>query len=373
MRKELLLFLVLICAIQEHSTAPVSAILSKILNLSESEYFSADPSALSPRESQLLGMNFVGVAVNAPSQIDTERHDRLPLVMAVRCGGERDWDLTLRDNCILLASNLQDGTVALAPAFATDKTPSVEPGTKKGPRPAGLAEVAAQLTELDVRRLIDLDWNSGTWALGVIYYDWPSNIALVELKGRKPLRPAQSRPVYPAPDPATGTRETASRNGCAALPCYFPTPRTPAARASGTSFLLEYRAEHGRKSLNVFGTFEIRTRPFHLPGRRIIHRFQNGRKETVGAAVPVTLAVLSANATVPLQFDWVVPIYGRQPKVGTAARGFLAVDALATGNRTGELDPGRYVAYLIVDGRISGPQAFEVPGEPGGVGQAPPR
>jgi len=80
----------------------------------------------------------------------------------------------------------------------------------------------------------------------------------------------------------------------------------------------------------------------------------------VAAVLPVTLAVLALDWDLPLRFDWAVPVYGEELKVGLLARGCFAVDALASGD-VWAFDPGKYVCYMIMDGRTFGPQSLQVP------------
>ena len=61
-----------------------------------------------------------------------------------------------------------------------------------GPKPPGLALALALLTKIDVRRLLDIDWQSGIWSLAIINYDWPSNSVVVELKGKADSYPPES-------------------------------------------------------------------------------------------------------------------------------------------------------------------------------------
>ena len=331
----------------------IKEIVASILDLTEKEFFSADRSVFAPRESRLLDMDFWGVAVNAPRQIWTDRHDKLPLIMATRFSGERGWEVRLRDNCILVGTNLQDGSVHFANALVTEKELRSRGGREKvpkGPKPPGLASAAAQLTELDARGRLHIRWNTGIWSLGVIYYDWSSNTVVVDLKGDEEAKPRLARSVRPEPNPL----------GVPALPCYLPMPQTPQPPDSGISFRVEFRVEQGQQKLNVFGAFAVPVRELHLPQQKVVHQFKDGRKENVAAVVPVTLAVLALDWDLPLRFDWAVPVYGEELKVGLLARGCFAFDALASGD-VQAFDPGKYVCYMIMDGRTFGPQSLQVP------------
>ena len=332
--------------------AGTEKIMANILNLNEKEFFSADRSVLAQRESRLLDMDFFGVAVNAPPRIFTARHDKLPLIMATRSSGERGWDVRLADNCILVGTNLQDGTVHFANALVSEKELRSRGGREKvakGPKPPGLALAAAQLTELDAKGRLHIKWNTGKWALGVIYYDWPSNTVVVELQGDEDVTPSPAMPVSPVPNP----------RGVAFLPCYLPTGKTPKPPGSGLTFTSEFKVKDEEQQLNIFGSFAVPVRDFHLPAQKLVHQFPDGRQENVAAVVPVTLAVLGLDWEEPIQFDWGVPVYGKPLTVGMLARGSFSIDALAAGTRT-ELSCGKYVCYIVMDGRIFGPNILEI-------------
>lgn len=325
-------------------------IIGTVLNFTEEEFFSVEPSLLTPRESQLLNLNFWGVAVNAPAQISTKDRDKLPLLMAFRYSGERGWDIALRDNCILVGTNLQDGSVHFANGLISEKelqNRGNEEKAPKGPKPSGLATAAAQLTELDPKGRLPITWDTGTWALGVIYYDWPSNTVVVELQGDEVVKPLSAKPVKPDPDPRGGAN----------LPSYLPISQTPKSPESGLTFTGEFKVEDEKQQLNIFGSFTVPVRDFHLPDQQLVHTFEKGKQQNVAAVVPVTLAVLGLDWEEPIQFDWAVPVYGKPLAVGMMARGCFAINALAKAQALG---PGKYVCYLIMDGGIFGPQTLQV-------------
>ena len=346
--------------------ASTAEVIARILNLTENEFFKADRSVLAPRESWLLDMDFSGVALNAPRQVMTGLHDKLPVIMATRFSGERDWEVRLVDNCTLVGTNLQNGSVRFANALISEKELRTRGGRQrvpKGPKPPGLAVAAAQLTELDARSQLHIKWDTGTWALSVIYYDWPSNTVVAELKGNEAPQRSSAHSVHPPPNPACTGLGGGSQKGAEALPCYLPMPKTPRFPESGVSFTAEFRVEQGRQSLNIFGAFSVPVRDYHVSDQKVVHQFQDGRRESVAAVIPVTMAVLALDWAVPLQFDWAVPIYGEQLKVGMSARGCFAIDALATGSMR-PLSSGKYVCYIVMDGRIFGPQSLLIPEGP---------
>ncbi|HFQ81469.1 MAG TPA: hypothetical protein ENK33_08880 [Desulfobacterales bacterium] len=329
-------------------------IAANILDFDEDEFFSAEPPVLEPREEQLLDQDYFGVAVNVPREIETGSRDKLPLIMAAKFSGTRDWDMPLRDNCVLVGTNLQDGTVRFAKAFVSKKElqsrgrPEREPN--RGPKPPGLALAAAQLSALDARERLHIEWETGLWSLGVIYYDWPSNTVVVELLGDENITSFPAVPVSPEPDP----------RGAAFLPCFLPTAKTPQPPESGLAFTGEFKVENEKQHLNIFGSFVVKVQDFHLPAQKSAYQFHDEKQPNIAAVVPVTLAVLGLDWDEPLQFDWAVPVYGGPLTVGMPANGCFAIDAFATGHNAPVLRPGKYVCYLIMDGRIFGPKTLQV-------------
>ncbi len=361
MRLSVLACALLVCLVCGcgHGLASRGDTLAGIMSFTDEEFFGMDESVLAPRESRLLDTSFLGVAVSAPRKIDTSSRDRLPLVMAVRSGGERGWDVRLKENCILVGTDLSDGSVHFAKAFADEKKSR---GSKekrpKGPRPAGLALATAQLTGLDAKERLKMKWDTGTWALGVINYDWASNTVVVDLVGDKEARVQPAGPVSPEPSPL----------GAGGLPCYLATAHTPPSPESGVVFTAEFTGKQGDRHMKISGAFTIPVRDAHVPKQKVVHKFRDGRQENVVAVVPVTLAVVGLDWGKPLKFDWAVPVYGSPLNTGMPAKGFFALNAFASGSAV-VLDPGKYACYLVVDGRIYGPDTIEVPGPAAAVRQ----
>ncbi len=331
--------------------ATANDIIEKILGFEEKDFYEDDPPGMEMREEQLLDLDFFGVAVNAPSRIETLEKGDLPLILAARYSGDRDWETPLDRNCILFGTNMHDGTVAFAKAFVDEKALQ-DRGIKeigpKGPKPPGLATAAVQLTRLAPKDRLGIAWDTGIWALGVINYDWPSNTVTVELAGEGEPKPIFAKPVSPEPDP----------RGEDHFPCYLPVSDTPKPPESGLSVAVEFYEREGRQHLDLTGAFGVTIRELHLPEIPIEQPYAKGGEKTVAAVVPLTLAVLGANWDEPLQFNWAVPVYGSSLEVGKQASGYFALNALA-GARP--LNPGKHLCYLFLDGGIYGPYGFTVP------------
>jgi hypothetical protein len=332
--------------------ASTAEIIASILNMTGDEFFSVDQNELAEREFQLVDLDFWGVAVNAPAQVKLDQYDYLPLFIATRYSGERGWSVQLENNCFLVCTNLQDGSVQLTQAFVDEReleTRWHETPPAPGPPPQGLPLYSAVIRQVDVRQRTDIVWNSGRWSLGVIQYDWPSNIVEVELLGESHAEFISAKPVSPQPDFSDSNL----------LPCYLPTLKNPQAPEVGLSFTGEFSREDEEQLLKVFGSFVVTVRGFHLPSQKLVHQFENGLLQYVAAVIPVTFVLLGIDWDEPLQIDWAVPIYGDPLAEGMQARGYFAIDAFNSDSGQ-ELEPGEYLCYVILDSQIYGPKTLRV-------------
>lgn len=326
--------------------SPSAAILAGVLAFSEAEYYNPPAQLLTERESQLLDIDADGVAVNAPAVIDTRERGTLPLVMAARFSGDREWDVPLIDNCLLVGTNLSDGTVYFAPALTSrkDVTRAGKLKVPKGEKPEGLAEVSAQITTIDALAKLPIRWNTGHWALGVINYDRPSNAVSVELKGNDPFPVPTPCPIHPPLPAATDAT---------ALPSYIAMGKNPRMPDSGVAFATEIVESDGQSRLHVYGSFAIPMRDYMLPREETVHDLPSGRRERVAAIVPMTLAIIALNSDLPVQIDLAVPVYGGDAlRVGSVARGYFAVDVSDPSSSTLSMQQ----CYVIAGGDVFGPR-----------------
>ncbi|MCP4342500.1 MAG: hypothetical protein GY799_27375 [Desulfobulbaceae bacterium] len=332
--------------------ASTAEIIASILNMTGDEFFSTNQEKLAEREFQLIDLDYWGVAVNAPGQIEVDQHDTLPLFLATRYSGERGWSVQLENNCFLVSTNLQDGSVQLTKAFVDERELATrwhETPPAPGPTPSGLPLYSAVIRQIDARERTAMNWDSGLWSLGIINYDWSSNVVEVELLGEKPAQFELAKPVSPQPN--------FSDSGI--LPCYLPTPKSPQLPEEGLIFTGKFGRENDEQQFKVFGSFVVTVRDFHLPIQKVVQQYENGMQQNVAAVVPVTFVLLGLDWDEPLKFDWAVPVYGETLAVGMQARGYFAIDAFNSESGQ-ELDPGEYVCYVILDSQIYGPKSLKV-------------
>jgi len=329
-------------------------IVKKILNFSENEFFAGDPDLLSSRGSDLLDMDYMCIAINGPQVVLCDKQEIAPIVMAMRVSGDRGWDVNISRNCYIVATNLINGNILIAKALVGPKDQKSSMGKEssvKGPKPPGLSIASAQVTSIDARKQVPITWNTGLWSFCVIYYDWLSNTLDMQLIGDEPVPLAiPANQINPDPDLAD----------IKALPSYVPTSKTPKTPDTGVAFTVEYNEDTQKKYLNVYGAFSLIARDFHLAEPGIAHLFQDGTQHHVAAIIPMTFIMVTLDASGPAQFNWNVPVYGAKLNIGDQINGVFAIEVLASENLA-EVEPGEYVCYIAMDGRVYGPQTLIVP------------
>ena len=317
-------------------------ILTGILTMNDDEFFAIKDEDLRSRESWLLDQDYFGIAINVPRHLSTELHDHLPLIVATRFNGERDWDLNLNGNCLLIGTNMIDGSVHYTHLLRSDKelTDRGEEETQSlEPRPSDeeLEGEAAQLLDINIRDLLDIPWSYGKWVFGVIHYDWLSNLAPIKLDGDAQLDLIE--PITFDPELyARATTDLVQENNIE-MPEH------------GTSYTVTCHSDPMKPHLIVDGAFSIYARRYNLLSEYI--------QAEINAVIPVSLLLLQPNCEEPWHYSWVVPAHGDPLEKGDTAEGKFSIDIqIATGNPGPP--PGDYISYLILAGHIYGPQNLNI-------------
>ncbi len=326
-------------------------ILGSILKFNENEYFRLNDMILSERESELLDIDFMGIAINGPKQIECNRYVFLPIVMGLRYSGERDWTVDLKKNCFIIATDIDSGNVFVSRALTSlkDEYSSFEDEEGDGPLPPGLAEAATVVLKIDANEKLPLTWNTGKWAFCLLYFDWVSNTIGVDLIGPDPVDPGFAGEIDPEPN----------QGGITALPAYVKIKQTPELNKRGLSFFIETKKENGKPLLNLFAAYSIKIRASHIPETAIELEFENGQIEEVAAIIPLTLFLLVKNNKLPVQIDLSVPIYGNPIQEGEQVLGYCALEILSAAG-IHDIFPGEYVCFLLMEGIAYGPQKIEI-------------
>lgn len=159
--------------------AAAAAPLPAALNLPDKAFFADD---VDPKlEVRLLDSRLVGVALRAPGRVDVISRSTLPVLVASRFDGARDWDSSLPDLGWLVGVDLAFGEVRIASAFGNGKRAAPQ---DRGKRPSrdDVESYGAQLSLIDARSRLGLPWQSGCWAFSLIYFDWSSNSVVSRLE-----------------------------------------------------------------------------------------------------------------------------------------------------------------------------------------------
>lgn len=323
-------------------------IASTVLGFSDAEFLAAPEIDVHEREVQLLDMPFDGVAIAAQAQIDVDAQASLPIAIALRSDGERDWDLPLPDNALLVATNLQSGQVQVAPALLPAKALASRHAGRaernRAPRPPAedLAGTGAQIAWTEGRSRIEIGWSEGAWVLGLLYFDWLSNLVTVHLAGG--TAPEAATPGLRAPSPMPA-------RGGPALPTYRCLGRTPPLLTEGVSFEVSVDQSGGTARLLLNAAFAATATAFNRAEDTVVE--DGDETLPVAALVPLSLLLVAANSLSPWRRDLVAPVYGPPAADGDILEGCVALDVL-DGESTPA--PGAYVVYLVLEGKIHGPK-----------------
>jgi hypothetical protein len=331
---------------------PPAEIAATLLDFTDAEFLAAPDIDVHAREVRLLETDFIGIAINAQQRIVVDAQSVLPIAIATRYDGERDWDLPLVDNCLLVATDLSSGQVSVVPALVPPKVLASRGGTRHDrggaarPPAEELEGAGAQLSWTELRSRMAIPWRSGRWSFELVYFDWLSNRVCVELAGAPPAPSGAATPRTVSPLPAAPTP---------GLPTFQPTDRTPPTPAHGVRFALELDERGPARRLYVDGAFAGPARAHSLVAGMTLA--DGASACPVAAVVPLTLLLVGANAVYPWRLDLAVPAYGAPAHEDEMLTGCFSLDALAGAPAPG---PGDYACYVVMDGAIHGPQPLHV-------------
>lgn len=333
---------------------PSQQIVTSILNFSDEQFHDNIQELILERESLLLDENYFGIALNAPAQVDINSHKELPLIMAARFDGKRDWDYNLADKCILVGINLQDSSVHYEHLFISQKEKESRHGSaiiQNDPRPpeSDLDGEAAQLIKLNIRNILNISWETGAWFFSAINYDWVSNSVPVTLKGNTKFLYKQPEFVIPKPN----------FDNSSLLPSYFPLEGTSDLKEPGIKFKIKPLISNEKVSITVSGAFIIPMRSQYKSKEKISHKFQDKGEKEVIAIVPLSCLIIPDNGDDPIQFDWVIPIYEKQVNSEKLIKGYFSINIIE--EREQKKIAGNYACYIVVSDSILGPQILQVP------------
>lgn len=314
-----------------------------LLNFATAGFFAADPMVLSQIELKLSSQDFHGLAVRAPAEVNVTERDTLPVVLASQFTASRDWETPLADNLAILLFDHVTAEVSTAKPFEDSTENRPDPGrpSTKSPKPSGDAAtgIATSVRKVDLRKLFSLGWHSRRLTVLALSYDVVSNETDVALVGGK-TSAARPRGVTPSP----------GSSGCG-LPSYDPA--AIGIKSGGKSVTFAVDVKSIPRSCLVKGSITTVATHRHL---------QSGvaEKKPVAAVIPVTCIVVGRDWRTPWTFEWGIPVYSEKSfTVGDSLSAVFSVPLPA--ERLALLIKGDYVAYMIVEGRVFGPQRFSMP------------
>ena len=324
--------------------ASAREIAMSILDFTAPEFDAGPATDVAAREERLLDVDFSGIAINALASLAPG--DPFHIAVASSYSGKRDFAVPLGAHAILLATNRETGAVTPVRVFRSAKAMESRHGD--------MIETERPDPDVDPDTLADLvvgiDWiapadyaiglEPGEWSFSLVWYDWRSNAIDVTLRGRVAPK-ASERAVHPMPDGE-------------GVPSYA---RPSLLTGRGAEFAIAFRREDGRASLPLRGEFAVNARPAMLVRDAEPIR-DRGEMRELAAIVPVTL-VLTAPFREPLLIPLGLPVYGGRRQPGALLLGSFTLDVLADSPGIA-IGPGRYAAYLAVDGALYGPKAVEV-------------
>lgn len=329
-------------------------IFDSIFKFSDDEFFNLNESILTEREWDLLDIDFMGVEVAAPSVINCNKRVIFPVVILIRCDGERDWAINLKKNCFLVASNITSGENFIIRPLISEREELYsayddeedENKNSNGQPPSDLPEASALIMMLNAREEFPIDWKSGNWAFNLLYYDWKSNSKIIELMGDE-TKELEFAPLID-PDPNPDSKKE--------LPSYVKLSRTPEVPDFGVSFHIELEKKNGDEKLILFASYSTIPHTNHITESDFIE-FTYGQKEQVAAVIPLTVILVNKNIELPMQINLSVPVYGVPPAVNEKITGYCALELISASNLNG-LNKGEYFCYILMYGNAYGPQKF---------------
>lgn len=325
------------------STARVDALLAKAV----AEVDTLDADARVPLELQLLDVDFQGVRLRAPERVDVNTREDLPLLQARRATGLRDWEVAVERNAVLVAVDLERGSVLHGWVFRPRKryNPDSLGRSRQGQPPSeDGSSIHARLNVLDARRLTGLPWQAGRYVFTFISWDWASNTVKVDLtEGVAPPR----KPEPLSPEESGGLLE----DWRAMAGSVSPVPGDAGPRVDGVSLTVPERLRKGTGAV-IQGTLRMRIPPGMVVGGAAAE----GRP---AAFLPVGVLLLRKDELDPPMITAAVPLPASSVRAGDEAA--VVRFSLDLSKVAGDaLLPGEHLLYLVAGPFIHGPHRVEV-------------
>jgi hypothetical protein len=313
-----------------------SALSSKLTDILREDPFAAPPSVEPSTERPPL------VVIGAPRIVKLDQRDDLPVLIAVRTTGLRDWQVEKEQNARIVLVDLESGVIKTQRLFGTHKRMRTPEPSMSGPRPDELnaATVGTSLNRhIGLRRQLGIKWRPGRYAVNVIIYDWVSNTVVVELQGEE-SRQQQLQP----------------RASSEFLSSTIANDETPILKQLGAA--LSVPAKVGRSNpIELHGAVRMPFAPAAVVPRRVESPPTNTSMESPLLLASVMLIKLDAED--PVQIDLAIPAtvsgeFGQEQTI----QAFFSLDVRTA--LPGYTLSGKYQTYLVVGDRVAGPYLMTV-------------
>lgn len=258
------------------------------------------------------------VALGAPRSVPAG--GPVPVLVGSRMTGKRRWEAHWDQNACLAAVDLATGRCRTGWPFIPGKRRVAPPPSGSGAPPdaANASSTGTAVQKIDLRRAFDLPAGAARIALTMIYYDWVSNTAVVEIRG-------EGKPPEAAPRSASGFLGKAEVSGTALA--------VPASAAAGAPVLV-------RGSIDLPAESAAAVPDADAPGARL-------------AVATVLFAKLDDEDPARVELAAPAEVSGGRVRAGFS---FDAREALGE-DRALE---GHYRVYLLAGAAVAGPYPLSV-------------
>jgi len=333
---------------------------TQLLNLKNDDYFTCTDKKINELEKTVIRVfDFNGVVINGPELISQKNNEHFPVLVAFRNTCYRDYVSKRKQNCTIVLSDMSSEAVHCFKAFDLTKSPA---GSKVDLNDPSLkTSYSAKIYNFDIKKIIDIEWHRGSYGVSVISYDFGSNSIMVKLE-EKPLDEKIGLPhIHPEPNPLSCILEGGLLSGKKykkAFPSYERLNIAKPPTTTGINFLIKpNKSKKGNPVL--YGSFTVQAKPLYIPKKTIEIDLAEGNTRKINTVVPMTLLVMQNNRSIPAyQLDMGIPFYSDNPvQSGQLIQGQFAIDILQECQN--RLEAGKYMAYIVFNGVLFGPQDFE--------------
>ncbi len=345
-------------------TPPTEKVM-KLVQLKDQDFFNLDRDANDVVSHQLLMMkDFEGIVLGAPRKVDLGRHAQLPVLWLMRATQLRNWQVVLKRNATVVITDLLHGTTALYYAFGGGKRydfRSIRASQSKAPPTGRHAESAGATPHmLDIRKITNLPWQPGRYAISIISYDWLTNTVVVELEAES------KKPQTPSRMPADQARtlvaklHKASSDGKKPPQNFEANSLTPTICKPGISLSVPEKPISYGKGFQIQGAGKVAL----YPGAIVEKGLSTGKEatgiQTPDAVIRCRIVLIELDRTTePRNFEVLIPIHAKDsltPGALTAFSFTLDVEA----HLKYSLPAADYLVYAVVAEHITGPRKVSI-------------